>query len=166
MKKSILLLFTMVFVLGMNAQSLKVPSTTDTKKAQSSLNSQASSVADQASIGSLIGQLTDNISDDAFTDSFKKDKGDFIKKTNEVTDAAGASSALQSLQAGLLPMAMDAGWSKVKSSWLTDAKAANTVKSVAGVTSMLESNIGGKFFKGSWASARPAWQAALNSMAK
>jgi hypothetical protein len=166
MKKSILLLFTSLFILGMNAQSLKVPSTTDTKKAQSELSTQSSTLADQASIGNLIGELTNNISDEAFTDSFKKEKGDFIKKTNEVTDAAGASSALQSLQAGLLPMAMDAGWSKVKSSWLTNAKAANSVKNIAGITSQLESYVGDSFFKGSWASARPAWQAALNSMAK
>jgi len=166
MKKSILLLFTVLIVLGISAQSLKVPSTADTKKAQSELNNQSSALADQTSIGSLIGQLTENISDDAFTDSFKKDKGDFIKKTNEVKDAAGASSALQSIQGGLLPMAMDAGWSKVKSNWLTNAKAANSIKSVAGITSQLESNISDKYFKGSWASMRPSWQAALNSLSK
>lgn len=166
MKKSITLLLTALIVLGVNAQSLKVPSSTDTKKAQTDLNGQASSVSNQASIGNLIGELTNNISDDAFTDSFKKEKGDFIKKTNEATDAAGASSALQSLQAGLLPTAMDAGWTKVKSSWLTDAKAANSIKSVAGVTSQLESYVGDKFFKGSWSSARPSWQAALNTLSK
>ena len=90
----------------------------------------------------------------------------FISKVNNVSDAAGASSALQSLQGGLLPSAMDAGWGKVKDKWIKDAKTAKTVKSVAGVAGTLESNISGKFFKGNWATARPAWEAALSTLAK
>jgi hypothetical protein len=148
------------------AQDLKLPTSIDTKKAEQSVKTEAAKTTGQANIGSLIGQLTSNISDNAFTDSFKKNKGDFISKTNNISDAAGASSALQSLQGGLLPTAMDAGWGSVKGKWLKDAKTANTVKSVAGVAGTLESNISDSFFKGTWATARPAWQAALGALAK
>ena len=61
---------------------------------------------------------------------------------------------------------MDAGWAKVKDKWIKDAKTANTLKSVAGVTSTLESNINSSSFKGNWATARPAWQTALSTLAK
>ena len=166
MKARMLLICFVLFAFGMQAQDIKVPTSTDVKKAEQNVKSEAAKTTNQTSIGSLIGQLTSGISDNAFTDSFKKNKGDFISKVNKVSDAAGASSALQSLQGGLLPSAMDAGWSKVKNKWIKDAKAANTVKSVAGVAGTLESNISGKYFKGSWATARPAWQAALSTLAK
>jgi hypothetical protein len=149
-----------------HAQDLKLPTSNDVKKAEQSVKTEAAKTTSQANIGSLIGQLTGNISDNAFTDKFKKSKGDFITKTNKITDGAGASTALQSLQAGLLPTAMDAGWGKVKDKWVKDAKTANTVKSVAGVAGTLESNINDSFFKGTWAQARPAWQAALGALAK
>lgn|GEM_PF-840604 len=166
MKARLFLVCFVLFAFGLQAQNLKVPTSTDLKKTEQSVKTEASKTSSQAGIGSLIGQLTGNISDNSFTDSFKKNKGDFISKVNNVNDAAGASSALQSLQGGLLPSAMDAGWGKVKDKWLKDAKTANTVKSVAGVAGTLESNISGKYFKGSWATARPAWEAALSSLAK
>lgn len=162
-------LFLISFILAAflsQAQDLKLPTSVDTKKAEQSVKAEAAKTTGQANIGSLIGQLTSNISDNAFTDSFKKNKGDFISKTNNISDAAGASSALQSLQGGLLPTAMDAGWGSVKGKWLKDAKTANTVKGVAGVAGTLESNISDSFFKGTWAKARPAWQAALGALAK
>jgi len=148
------------------AQNIKVPTSSDVKKVEQSVTSEAAKTTNQASIGNLIGQLTSNISDNAFTDSFKKTKGDFISKTNNIKDATGASNALQTLQGGLLPTAMDAGWSKVKDKWVKDAKTANTIKGVAGVAGTLESNINDNFFKGTWAKARPAWQAALGALAK
>jgi len=43
----------------------------------------------------------------------------------------------------------------VKDKWLKDTKAANSIQSMAGATSSLELNTGDKFFKGSWAKARP-----------
>jgi hypothetical protein len=61
---------------------------------------------------------------------------------------------------------MDAGWGSVKNKWVKDAKTANTVKSVAGVAGTLEKNISSSSFKGTWAQARPAWQAALGALAK
>jgi hypothetical protein len=61
---------------------------------------------------------------------------------------------------------MDAGWSKVKDKWLKDTKAANSIKSVATSASLLESSISDKFFKGSWASAKPAWEAGLKTLSK
>jgi len=61
---------------------------------------------------------------------------------------------------------MDAGWGKVKDSWIKNAKTVNTVKTVASLAGTLESHISDKYFKGSWATARPAWQAALNTLSK
>ena len=166
MKKSIIVLIAVLFGYGIQAQNIKLPTSTDVKKAEQSAKSETSKVTEQASIGNVISQLTSNISDDALTSSFKKNKGDFISKTNNVKDAAGASSALQSLQGGLLPTAMDAGWGSVKDKWVKDAKTATTVKTVAGLAGTLESNVSDKYFKGSWASARPAWQAALSTLSK
>ena len=163
MKKTAVLLFIILLGYGIQAQNLKLPST-DAKKVEQAAKAEAG--AAQASIGNVIGQLTSNISDDAFTDSFKKNKSDFISKTNGVKDAAGASSALQSLEAGLLPTAMDAGWGSVKSKWIKDAKTASTVKTVAGLAGTLESNVSDKYFKGTWATARPAWQTALSTLSK
>ncbi|MBL7111093.1 MAG: hypothetical protein ISS19_04045 [Bacteroidales bacterium] len=90
----------------------------------------------------------------------------WIGQAQDIKDAAGASSTLQSLQGGLVPGALDAGWGKVKDSWIKNAKTANTVKSVASLAGTLESHINDKYFKGSWAKARPAWQAALNTLSK
>jgi len=166
MKARLLFIFFVLFAFGLQAQNVKIPTSTDVNKATKNATYEAAKATNQASIGSLIGQLTGNISDNAFTKSFKKNKSNFISKVNNVSDAAGASSALQSLQGGLLPSAMDAGWGKVKDKWIKDAKTAKTVKSVAGVAGTLESNISGKFFKGNWATARPAWEAALSTLAK
>ncbi len=166
MRTTVSLIFLVLFAFGMQAQNIKVPTTTDVKKAEQSVTTEATKAASQANIGSLIGQLTNGISDNAFTDSFKKNKTDFVSKVGNVSDAAGASSALQTLEGGLLPTAMDAGWGKVKDKWVKDAKTAKTVKSVAGIAGTLESNISPKYFKGNWATARPAWQAALSTLAK
>jgi hypothetical protein len=166
MKKIIIVLAFVLPGFGIQAQTLKMPTSTDVKKAEQSAKSEASKVTEQANIGSVISQLTSNISDDALTSSFKKNKGDFISKTSNVKDAGGASSALQSLQGGLLPTAMDAGWGSVKDKWVKDAKTASTVKTVAGLAGTLESNISDKYFKGSWATARPAWQTALSTLSK
>ncbi len=166
MKASVLFVCMILFAFIVNAQDLKLPTSKDVKNAERGVKSEAAKTTGQANIGSLIGQLTSNISDKSLTDSFKKNKGDFINKVSSVNDAAGASSALQTLQGGILPSAMDAGWGKVKDKWVKDAKTANTVKSVAGVAGTLEKNINSSAFKGSWSSARPAWQAALSTLAK
>ncbi|MCX6280351.1 MAG: hypothetical protein NTU51_00125 [Bacteroidetes bacterium] len=166
MKTTSLLICFVLFAFGIQAQNIKLPTNTDVKKAEQSATTEVGKTTSQANIGNLIGQLTNGISDNAFTDSFKKNKTAFVSKVNNVSDAAGASSALQTLQGGLLPTAMDAGWGKVKDKWVKDAKTANTVKTVAGVAGTLESNISGKYFKGSWATARPAWEAALSALAK
>jgi uncharacterized protein YidB (DUF937 family) len=163
MKKVFIFVLVTMCCYGVQAQNIKLPST-DTRKVEQAVKTETG--ANQASIGSIIGQLTSNISDEAFTDTFKKGKGDFISKTNGVKDAAGASSALQSLEAGLLPTAMDAGWGSVKNKWIKDAKTANTVKTVAGLAGTLESNLSDKYFKGTWATARPAWQTALSTLSK
>ena len=166
MKAAALLISLALFAFGMQAQDLTVPTSKDVKNAEQNVKTEAAKVTDQANIGSLIGQLTNGISDNAFTDSFRKNKSDFVNKVNKVSDAAGASSALQSLQGGMVPAAMDAGWGKVRDKWIKDTKTAKTVKDVAGVAGTLESNISGKYFKGNWATARPAWQAALSALAK
>jgi hypothetical protein len=166
MKQSILFLFAVLFVCGIQAQTLKVPTKADAAKTQESIKTETNKATSQANIGSLIGQLTNNVSDNALTDTFKKDKAGFVNNLSKVNDAEGASKALQTLQGGLLPTAMDAGWAKVKDKWLKDAKTANSVKSVAGLASTLESNISVKNFKSSWAQARPTWQAGLNALSK
>jgi len=166
MKKLLVLLIGFTILSGVYAQNLKIPTSTDVKKAEKDLKSETQKATSQLNIGSLISQLAGGLSDGAFTDSFKKNKSDFITKTNQVTDAGGASSALQSLQGGLASGAMDAGWAKVKDKWLKDAKSAKTVKEVAGLTGTLEGAINDKYFKGDWAKARPAWQTALQTLAK
>ena len=166
MKRLIAIFVTLAVACSLQAQNIKLPASTDVKKAEQSAKAQTGTVTGQANVGSLIGQLSGNISDDALTGALKKDKSEFISKANNAKDPAGASSALQSLEAGLLPAAMDAGWGTVKDKWIKDAKTANTVKSVASLTGTLESHISQKSFKGDWAKARPAWQTALNSLAK
>lgn len=166
MKKTLIPFFVVLFACAIQAQTLKVPTKSDAAKAKENLKTETAPVSNQANIGNLLSQLTNNISDDAFTDSFKKNKTGFLSSLGNVGDAAGASKALQTLQGGLLPTAMDSGWGKVKDKWLKDTKAANSVKSVAGVTSTLESNIDDKYFKGNWAKVRPAWQAGLNTLSK
>ena len=166
MKTNLILIFAVLLVYGIQAQTIKVPAKTDVTKAQESVTTEANKANSQANIGSLIKQLTSNISDNAFTDVFKKNKAGFLSSLGSIKDVAGASSALQKLQGGLLPSAMDAGWSKVKDKWLKDVKAASSLKSVAGLVSTLESNISSSFLKKSWAQARPAWQAGLNALSK
>jgi len=166
MKKSIIFLISVLFACGIQAQTIKVPTQADANKAQENLKTETTKATGQANIGSLIGQLTSNISDNALTDAFKKNKAGFINSLSSVSDAAGASTALQKLQGGLLPTAMGAGWSKVKDTWLKDTKAANSLKGVASAASTLESNISSKFFKSSWASAKPTWEAGLKALSK
>lgn len=166
MKKSIIFIFTFLIAFGVQAQTIKVPTKADAAKAQESVKNESNKATAQANIGSLIGQLTNNISENAFTDAFKKNKTGFANKLADIKDAAGAAGALQSLQGGLLPAAMGSGWGKVKDKWLKDVKAASSLKSVAGLVSMLESNIGNSFLKKSWTQARPAWQAGLNALSK
>ena len=166
MKNLIMFFIAFLFVSGIQAQTLKVPAKTDATKAQESLKTETNNATGQANMGSLIGQLTNNISDNAFTDAFRNNKAGFINSLSSVKDIAGASSALQKLQGGLLPAAKDAGWSKVKDKWLKDTKAANSIKSVASSASLLESNISDKFFKGNWASVKPAWEAGLKTLSK
>lgn len=159
-------LFLCLIVAGFVAQAqIKIPTDKDIKNAEQSVNAEVSK-ASGTSIGSLIGQLAGGISDNSLTESFKKGKSDFINQTNKVTDPAGAASALQSLEGGLLPTVMDAGWGTVKDKWIKDGKTANTVKTVAGLAGTLESHIKQSNFKGDWAKARPAWQAALGALAK
>ena len=166
MKRSIILVLAAILVCGIQAQNIKLPATPDVTKAEQNVKGEATKVASQAHIGNLIGQLTSNISDDALTSSFKKGKSDFSSKVNNVNDAAGASSALQKLQAGLLPSAMDKGWNSVKDKWVKDAKTASTVKTVAGLACTLESKVSPKYFKGTWAQSRPVWQTALSTLSK
>jgi hypothetical protein len=166
MKKTIYFIFTVLLISNIQAQTVKVPTKANTNAAQTDLNPESALSANQADIGNLIGQLTNNISDEAFTDSFKKNKSGFMSSLNNVKDAAGASNALQTLQGGLLQSAMDSGWGKVKDKWIKDTKGASSIKSVASAASTLESNINDKFFKGNWAKARPAWQAGMNTLSK
>ena len=166
MKTTSLIIGFILLGFGVRAQNINIPTSGDLKKVEQNLKSETGKTISQANVGSLIGQLTNNISDNALTDSFKKSKGDFISKVNNVKDPSGASSALQTLQGGLLPSAMDAGWGSVKNKWVKDAKTASTVKSVAGLAGTLETNISDKYFKGNWAKARPAWQAALGALSK
>ena len=166
MKTKMLLIVFVASAFLAQAQNLKVPTTTDVKKVEQTTKTEVAKTTGQANIGSLIGQLTGNISDNSFTDSFKKNKGDFISKTNKISDPTGASSALQTLEGGLLPSAMDAGWGSVKSKWIKDAKTASTVQTVAGLAGTREKNINTSVFKGSWAQARPGWQAALGALSK
>lgn len=166
MKTKLLIIGFILLGFGIQAQNIKVPTSGDLKRAEQNVKSEAEKATSQVNIGSIIGQLTNNISSEAFIDSFNKNKGSFISKVNDIKDPSGASSALQTLQGGLLPSVMDAGWGSVKDKWVKDAKTANTVKTVAGLASILESNISDKYFKGDWVKARPAWQAALGALSK
>lgn len=146
-----------------SAQDIKLPSSKDVQK---TTNDASKQVTSQADLGGLVGQLTNNLSDKAFTDEFKKKKDSFSKSVSNTKDAAGLSSSLQTLEKGLAPSTMDAGWGAVKGKWVKDAKTANTVKSVAGLTQTLESHISPSVFKGDWAKAKPVWESALGALAK
>jgi hypothetical protein len=164
MKTRFCLLMSLLLAASLiKAQELTVPKSKDLQKAKSETTKQVTS---QANLGGLVGQLTENLSDKAFTDEFKKKKDDFTKSAGNTKDAAGLSSSLQTLQGGLLPTAMDAGWGAVKGKWIKDAKTANTIKTVAGLTQTLESHISPSAFKGDWVKTRPAWESALGSLAK
>jgi hypothetical protein len=157
---------TIVLVLAMayvNAQDIKVPTTKDIQKTENDATKQVTS---KANLGGLVGQLTSNLSDKAFTSDFLKKKDSFTKSTAGTTDAAGLSSSLQTLQGGLAPTAMDKGWSTVKGKWLKDAKTANSIKSVAGLTQTLESHITPSVFKGEWTKTKPVWESALGTLSK
>lgn len=166
MKKSIAFLVVILFVSIVQAQLPKLPTKADLSKAQQSVKSETATVTDQVNPGSLISTLTNNISDTAFTDSFKKNKGSFLSSISSVKDAAGAGKALQTLQGGLLPSAMIKGWASIKDKWIKDAGTASTLKSFAGSAGILESNISDKFFKSSWIKAHPAWEAGLKALSK
>jgi len=146
-----------------SAQEIKVPSSKDVQK---TTNEATKQVTSQADLGGLVGQLTNNLSDKAFTNEFKKKKDSFSKSVSNTKDASGLSSSLQTLEKGLAPAAMDAGWGAVKGKWIKDAKTSNTVKSVAGLTQTLESHISPSVFKGDWAKTRPVWESALGALVK
>ena len=145
------------------AQDMKLPMSDDVKKAGQTVQKKATSTA---SMGNLVGELTNNISDKALTDTFKKQKAGFTEKVSKTSDASGLGSSLATLGGGLKTSAMDAGWGAVKDKFVKDAKSATTLKTVAGLTGQLESHISTGSFKGSWAKARPVWQSALSTIAK
>ncbi|MGA3013934.1 MAG: hypothetical protein ABSD71_07850 [Bacteroidales bacterium] len=164
MNAKITLLIALVLVVGcINAQDIKVPSSKDVNKATATATKQVTSKAD---LGTLVSQLTNNLSDKAFTSDFLKKKESFTKTTSGTTDAAGLSSSLQTLQGGLVPNALDKGWGMAKTKWLKDAKSANDLKSVAGLTQTLESHISPAVFKSDWQKTKPVWESALNTLAK
>jgi len=166
MKKSILIILAILVVCAVQAQLPKLPSKADMTKAQQSVKSETAGVTDQANPGGLISTLTNNISDTAFTDSFKKNKSGFLSSLSNVKDASSAGKALQTLQGGLLPSAMSKGWATIRDKWIKDAGTASTLKSFAGSAGTLESNISDKFFKSSWVKAHPAWEAGLKALSK
>ena len=164
MKTGISFIIAFFLVAGLaTAQDLKLPSSKDVQK---TTNEVAKQTTPQANLGSLIGQLTNNLLDKSFTSEFKAKKESFTKSLSSTSDASGLSKALQTLQGGLAHTAMDATWSSVKTKWIKDAKTANAIQSVASLTKILESHINQSAFKGSWAQARPVWQSALATLAK
>ncbi len=166
MKISTLISCFVLLALITQAQDIKVPTSSDIQASQQAMGAAVESTTTPVNIGGLLGQLAGNLSDDAFTESFKEKKSDFISEAGNIVNPEGASSALLSLQGGLVPSAMNAGWDAVKDSWIKDANTANTVKSVASLAGTLESQISDKYFSGTWATARPAWQAALSALSK
>ena len=145
------------------SQNLKVPKTDDLKKSGEAIQKTTTA---PANMGSLVSELTNNISDNALTDSFKKDKPGFTEKVSKTTDAAGLGNSLATLGNGLKTSAMDAGWGAVKAKFVKDARAATSIKTVAGLAGQLESHISPASFKGSWAQARPVWESALGTLSK
>jgi hypothetical protein len=145
------------------SQNLKVPKTDDLKKSGETVQKTTTA---PANMGNLLGELTNNISDNAFTEDFKKQKSGFTDKVNKTTDASGLGGSLAMLGGGLKTGAMDAGWGAVKDKFVKDAKSATTIKTVAGLAGQLESHISPSSFKGTWGQARPVWQSALNTLSK
>jgi hypothetical protein len=144
-------------------QNLKVPKTDDLKKSGEAVQKTATA---PANMGNLVGELTNNISDKAFTEDFKKQMAGFTEKVTKTSDAAGLGSSLATLGGGLKASAMDAGWGAVKNKFVKDAKSATTLKTVAGLATQLESHISPGSFKGTWTQARPVWQNALSTLSK
>jgi hypothetical protein len=158
-----LLIALFLAVACVNAQEIKMATSKDLNKATTTATKQVTTKAD---LGTLVSQLTNNLSDMAFTTDFLKKKDSFTKTASGTTDAAGLSSSLQTLQGGLAPIALDKGWGMAKTKWLKDAKTANDVKSLAGLTQTLESHISPTVFKGTWQKTKPVWESALNTLAK
>ena len=164
MKTKVILMAALLVVgLAGFSQNLGLPKTGDLKKAGESVQKTA---APAANAGSLVSQLTSNISDKSLTDSFNKQKPAFTDKAGKTADPAGLGNSLAALGGGLKPEAMDAGWGAVKDKFIKDAKSATTIKTVAGLAGQLESHIKPTSFKGTWAQARPAWQTALSTLSK
>jgi len=98
------------------------------KDVQKTTDNATKQVTSQANLGSLVGQLTNNLSDKAFTGEFKKKKDSFTKSVSGYHRCCRISKSLQTLEGGLAPAAMDAGWGAVKGKWIKDAKSATTGK--------------------------------------
>lgn len=155
MKNKIILLIAFVLaVMIADAQDVSVPSSVQPGQAS------------QKGLGALIGQLTDNLSDKAFTSDFLAKKGDFTSSVTNTSDAPGLSNSLQTLEKGLDPSAMDKGWSAIRSRWITDAQSASRIETVAALAQKLESNIDPSYFKGDWAEVKQVWESALGAVAR
>ncbi len=160
------LLFLTLFIgtcLVSYSQNLTLPKTPDLKKTGETVRKTA---VPTANMGNLVGELTNNLSDNTLTDEFKKQKPGFTNETVKTTDPAGLGNSLATLSNGIKPGSMDAGWNAVKGKFFKDAKSAGSIKTVAGLAGQLESHIKPDSFKGTWGKARPVWQNALKTLSK
>lgn len=163
MKTAIMMIALIFAFAGLSAQDVTVPSQPDMNKAAGDASRQ---VGAGGSVGSLMGQLSDNLKDEALTDEFKESKGQFASSAENTTDPGMLGTLLQKLQGGIASSAMDKGWDTVKEKWLTDTKTAGSVEKVAGLLQKLETHISPSAFKDSWSSVKPMWDNALGAIAK
>ncbi|MGE5423746.1 MAG: hypothetical protein ACM3N9_00195 [Syntrophothermus sp.] len=115
-------------------------------------------------LGQLMGQMAENLKDEAFTGFFRGVKKDFTVAVTTTSDPGGLASALQKLEDGLTPLAMDPGWGAVKFKWREDAATARSIETIADLLRKLQLHITPSFFKNEWQTVKPGWQASFKGL--
>jgi hypothetical protein len=110
--------------------------------------------------GGLLTQFTNAIKPTSFIDSWAGQKGDFLSKAGNVTQAAGLAKGISSLAGFIKPSMFKQGFN-LKS--LLDA--ANTAKTMTQATGLLKNLEGGlkpEAMASGWAGKRSSWLSALD----
>lgn len=123
--------------------------------------------AAKPTVGSLITQFTSSLSPDAFNDAWKNGgKKEFTKKTKNNENMPVVGDALSAMVSDyMVDGAFNAGWQKVKTRWIKDAAAANTVKTVSASLLDLQRYVNPSMFTAKWAKIQPMWESGLKALA-
>ena len=116
--------------------------------------------APSVNAGSLLTQFTNAIKPSSFTDSWGKEKTNWLGTAGKVNDAAGLAGSIGSL-AGFIKPGLFKGGFDVQS-LIKSASSIKTMAESAGLLKKLEGGLKPEAMVSGWAGKRAGWLSALN----